>query len=63
MWCCGDTVCNCSEDVVAADSATKLLLVLFLCTQVVKRFHRNQKHVGMVVVNKVHKQVRILSHS
>ena len=32
----------------------------FTRTQLVikKRFYRNQKHVGMTVVNKVHKQVR-----
>ena len=32
-----------------------------LIIQVVKRFHRNQNHVGMAVVNKVRKQVRISS--
>ena len=44
-------------------SIISLILVIslsFIILEVIKKFHRNEKYVGMAMVNKLHKQVRII---
>ena len=45
-----------ANDIVDLQNSIFLRIDAVQFLQVIKRFHRNQKDVGMAVVNKVHKQ-------